>query len=293
MATYDTTGMDAVAAYIQDSMKAPMLEKEHEFALARRWRDEKDEAALHELVGAYGRLAVSIAQSFRFYGLPVADLIQEANVGLMQAADRFDPDRDVRFSTYATWWIRASIQDYVLRNWSIVRLGSTTAQKSLFFNLRRLRGQILTATKTEHLDTAGREKIAEQLKVSLDDVEKMENRLNCGDKALDAPVADDTQMQWVDRLVDEGANPEISAMSNHDRARKAEWISSAIASLSEREQLIIRRRRLSEDSITLEKLGQELGVSKERIRQLEKRAMGKMQEHLLEITDGERDDLLT
>ena len=262
--------------YIRTSMNTPLLEKEHEFNLARRWRDDKDERALHELVQSYTRLVISVASRFRNYGLPMGDLIQEGNIGLMQAANRFDPERDIRFSTYATWWIRSCIQDYVLRNWSIVRTGTTAAQKSLFFNIRRLRAKIENREEAEGLGDAGRSEIANELGVKVRDVEIMEGRLSGTDQSLNARIGEDGEDEWQSMLPDEGPNPEDVASHVIDAKARSKWLNNALTSLSDREQTIINRRHLGQEVVTLESLGEQLGVSKERVRQLEKRAMEKI-----------------
>jgi RNA polymerase sigma-32 factor len=260
--------------FLSASMRAPLLSRDREFELARRWREEQDEAALHELVRAYTRLVVAIAARFRNYGLPLGDLVQEGNVGLMQAAIRFEPAREVRFSTYAGWWVRSAIQDYVLRNWSIVRTGTTAAQKSLFFNLRRLRARIADGGGPMTAET--RHRIARELGVSIVDVEQMEVRLAATDQSLNAPVGEDGQEQGQDFLADLRASPEEVVIGARDGAARARWLSCALAALSPRERWIIRQRRLSEDGRTLKQIGRELGVSKERVRQLEQRALNKL-----------------
>lgn len=263
--------------YIRASMREPMLEREVEFDLARRWRGDEDEAALHELVRSYTRLVVSTAARFRNYGLPMGDLVQEGNVGLMQAAAKFDPEREFRFSTYATWWIRSAIQDYILRNWSIVRTGTTAAQKTLFFNLRRLRARIADAS-TGRLSDEGREEIAKELRVKRHEVESMENRLNASDQSLNATVGESSEDSWQDFLADTRPTPEIVVRERRDVEVRSQWLNKAIDELSPREQIIIRQRRLREEGATLEELGRELGVSKERVRQLEHRALTKMRD---------------
>ena len=273
--------------YIRTSMNEPMLEKEHELNLARRWRDDQDERALHELVKSYTRLVVSVASRFRNYGLPMGDLIQEGNIGLMQAANRFDPERDVRFSTYATWWIRSCIQDYILRNWSIVRTGTTAAQKSLFFNLRRLRSKIENRSETEGLTDAGREEIAEELNVKVKDVELMEGRLSGADSSLNAHIGEDSDDEWQSMLSDDRPNPEEVASMVMDSRSRSQWLNNALSSLSDREQKIIRERHLGQDVVTLEALGNELGVSKERVRQLEQRAMEKLKTSIEDQVDDQ------
>ncbi|NBB82205.1 MAG: RNA polymerase factor sigma-32 [Alphaproteobacteria bacterium] len=262
-------------AYIKASMKEPLLSREKEFALARAWREDGCERSLHELVRSYTRLVVATASKYRNYGLPMGDLVQEGNVGLMQAAARFEPERDVRFSTYAAWWIRSAMQDYILRNWSIVRTGTTAAQKSLFFNLRRLRAKIEEASAA-HMTAESRRKIAEELRVDVADVEAMEMRMSGSDQSLNAPITESSEDNWQDFLNDERPNPEDVVIGMRDSASRSRWLAEALGQLTEREQTIIRRRRLQEDGATLEELGKVLGVSKERVRQLEHRAMMKL-----------------
>ena len=261
--------------FIRASMRAPLLSREREFELARRWRDDRDVAALHEFVRAYTRLAVAIAARFRHYGLAMGDLVQEGNVGLMQAAMRFEPERDIRFSTYAAWWIRSAMQDYILRNWSIVRTGTTAAQKSLFFNLRRLRAH-LAEISAGPMSTETRQEIARRLGVSIGDVEMMELRLTSADQSLNAPLREDGDEDRQDLLADTGASPEDVVIGMRDGAARSRWLAEALAELSERERHIIHQRRLVEDGATLEELGRQLGVSKERVRQLEHRALNKL-----------------
>ncbi len=260
--------------FIRNAMRQPLLSREHERDLAVRWRDHGDETALHELIAAYVRLVVSTASRFRHYGLPFGELVQEGNIGLLLAAARFDPEREVRFSTYASWWIRSSMQDYVLRNWSIVRTGSTAMQKALFFNLRRLRAQI--STGSNQLPHEIREQIAELLKVKIGDVENMEARLDGNDRSLNTPVGEHGESELVDHLADDRPTPEAIVAERHDNEKRARWIDDAVSQLSKREQTIIRERRLSEESVTLEKLGRRLGISKERVRQIEHQALGKL-----------------
>ncbi|PZO82102.1 MAG: RNA polymerase factor sigma-32, partial [Micavibrio aeruginosavorus] len=262
-------------------MKEPLLEKEKELDLARRWRNDGDEKALHELVRSYTRLVVAGAAKFRNYGLPMGDLIQEGNIGLMQAAARFEPERDIRFSTYATWWIRSAIQDYILRNWSIVRTGTTAAQKSLFFNLRRLRAKIERVNGTEGLNDEGRQKIAKELNINLKDVEDMEGRLSGGDNSLNAVIHDDGEEEWQSFLKDDRPNPEDIVIGMKDSKTRSKWLQDALGTLSDREQKIIRERHLKYETVTLEDLGKELGVSKERVRQLEARAMEKLKANMV------------
>ncbi len=267
--------------FYKRAMKVALLEPEHELALAKAWRDDKDEAALHELTTAYMRLVIAMAARFRTYGLPMGDLVQEGCVGLMQAAARFEPEREVRFSTYATWWIRAAIQDYVLRNWSIVRTGTTAAQKSLFFNLRRLRALIADGAQP-HLSPESRAAIAQKLNVSVSDVEMMEGRLAAADRSLNAPMGEDGEAEWQDLIADDRQNPENDAVDSEDRRRHARLLGEALAQLNPREQEIIRDRRLGDDNITLEALGRRMGISKERVRQIEHQALKKLRRALLD-----------
>ena len=276
---------------VRSAMSTPLLTREREMELARAWRDHEDEAALHELITAYGRLVASMGLKFRNYGLPLADLIQEGNVGLMQAASRFEPERDIRFSTYASWWVRSAMQDYILRNWSIVRTGTTSSQKSLFFNLRRLRARIEGRTGAA-LDEKGRQDIADELKVPKKDVDGMSARLAASDQSLNAPIGEDGDLSWQDYLVDDRPTPEAVAMETQDGETRSAWVESALSELPKREARIIRARLLQDDTLTLEALGAELGVSKERVRQLEKRALGKLRENF-RASFGNPEELLT
>ncbi len=269
--------IEANRRFIRKAMKADLLEAKHEMKLARRWRNKGDQAALHELTNAYLRLVIAVGARFRSYGLPLGDLVQEGSIGLMQAAARFDPARGVRFSTYATWWIRSSIQDYILRNWSIVRTGTTAAQKSLFFNLRRLRAKI-AKTESATLDDETMTKIATALRVSVKDVDLMNRRLSGGDKSLNDPVGEGGESEAQDFLPDEGESPEDIVIGRNDTAARSRWLADAIETLTPREQTIIRERRLAEDGVTLAQLGDKLGISKERVRQIEFEALGKLRE---------------
>ena len=282
MALYeDTQAQRSQARFIRRSMSERLLSRDEEYRLARSWREDGDADSLQELIRSYTRLVVSLATKFRNYGLPMSDLIQEGTLGLLQAAGRFEPDRNVRFSTYASWWIRSAMQDFILRNWSIVRTGTTAAQKTLFFNFRRLRARIEDASGRP-FDEDGRLHVAEQLRVPLHDVNHMEVRLSAADQSLNARIGDDSEDEWQDQLTDERDSPEDLVISFHDSVTRSEWIEQAMLELSQREQTIIRARRLSDDSATLEELGRALGVSKERVRQLEQRALQKMKALLLE-----------
>ncbi len=266
--------------YLRSAMRAPLLEAGHERDLARRWRERGEERALHELTTAYLRLVVAMASRFRHYGLPLSDLVQEGNVGLMQAAMRFEPDREVRFSTYASWWIRSAMQDFVLRNWSIVRTGTTSAQKALFFNLRRLRARIGDVGDAV-MSADATSKVAKALRVPERDVEAMSARLSAPDRSLNAPLTEDGDGEWQDLLADQSASPETEAMDSHDSAARANLVRDAMGDLSDRERLIIRERKLEEDAVTLEALGERLGISKERVRQIEGSALEKLRRALI------------
>jgi RNA polymerase sigma-32 factor len=259
------------------AMKAPYLAREEEHDLAIRWKDMQDQDAKNKIALAHMRLVISMASKFRNFGLPASDLIQEGYVGLLEAASRFEPDRDVRFSTYAMWWIRASMQDYVLRNWSIVRGGTSSAQKALFFNLRRLRAKLAQGDR-ELTSQAVHQEIASALGVSIKDVQSMDARLSSSDTSLHAPLnsADGEGAERMEMLASDAPLPDEQVTDMIDGERRHQWLVSAFRHLNEREMKIIRARRLEEDSETLEKLGADLGISKERVRQIETRAMEKL-----------------
>jgi RNA polymerase sigma-32 factor len=281
---YDETATRTVT---KQAMGAEMLDAETELALARAWRNDGDERALHRLVNAYMRLAISMAAKYRRYGAPMPDLIQEAGVGLMKAAEKFDPDRGVRFSTYAVWWIKASIQDYVMRNWSMVRTGSTSSQKALFFNLRRVRAKLEreAGANGEVLDSHRlREMIAEEIGVPLRDVEMMDARLAGADFSLNAQQAGEEGREWLETLEDEAPQADETVTRRADIDRVRGWLADALNTLNARERMIIVERKLREEPRTLESLGQELGLSKERIRQLEAQALAKLRKRLESVT---------
>ncbi len=271
-------------AFSRRAMRAELLDAETELRLAYAWRDERDEAALHRLIHAYMRLAISMASKFKRYGAPMGDLVQEASLGLMKAADKFDPDRGNRFSTYAVWWIKASIQDYVMRNWSMVRTGSTSSQKSLFFNMRRVQARLEreAVARGEKLDRHQmRQMVASEVGVPLHDVEMMEGRLSGSDYSLNATQSsDDEGREWIDALEDEGTQAADLVEMDKDTETLRSWLVKAMSDLNERERFIVRERKLRDDARTLESLGNELGLSKERVRQLEAAAFGKMRKSL-------------
>jgi len=267
---------------IQVAMKAPYLERDEERNLAVRWKEERDQQALHRLTSAHMRLVIAIAARFRHFGLSMSDLIQEGHVGLLEAAARFEPEREVRFSTYATWWIRASIQDYILRNWSIVRGGTSSAQKSLFFNLRRLRARLSNGADRVS-EPEMYEEIARAIGVSRDDVALMDARLSGPDLSLNAPVieSDGSSSDRQDFIVSDAPLPDEMVGDDIDRKRRTKWLEGALDVLNERELRIVSERRLAEEGATLEALGQKLGISKERVRQIENRALEKLRTALL------------
>lgn len=265
--------------FTQNAMRAEMLDAETENTLAIAWRDHRDERALHRLITAHIRLAVSIAAKFKRYGAPMGDLVQEASLGLMKAAEKFDPDRGVRFSTYAMLWIKAHVQEYVMRNWSLVRVGSTSSQKSLFFNLRRVEALLERSAKT------GPEKrvaeIASMLSVPERDVAMMQGRLGGGDFSLNAPQAsDDEGREWIDILEDDRPDAETQVAEKRDGRAMIKALAAAMDCLTPREARIIQARRLSENPMTLESLGREMNLSKERIRQIEVASFAKLRDAL-------------
>ena len=272
----------AGSSMISAARKAPYLDRVEEHDLAVRWRDDRDQEALHRITMAHMRLVISMAGKFRYFGLPMSDLVQEGHVGLLEAAARFEPERDVRFSTYATWWIRASMQDHILRNWSIVRGGTSSAQKALFFNLRRLRAKL--AQGSEPLKGAAvYQEIADAIGVSVADVALMDSRLSGPDSSLNAPVADggESTSERMDFLVSEDPTPDEVVSASIDDERRTMWLNRALGVLNDRELRIIRERRLRDEGATLESLGAKLGISKERVRQIENRALEKLRSALL------------
>ncbi|WP_102830016.1 RNA polymerase factor sigma-32 [Bartonella bovis] len=273
---------------MRSAMQAPYLEKKKEHDLALRWKDKRDDNAMHQIAAAHMRLVISIASRFKRFKMPLSDLVQEGYVGLLEAAARFEPDRDVRFSTYATWWIRASIQDYILRNWSIVRGGTSSSQKALFFNLRRLRAQLVQDDSTMTKQDIFRV-ISEKLGVSVNDVETMDFRFSGTDNSLSMSVSenDDNSVTKMDTLVDEQPLPDSLIEKVIDGQRRTQWLYDALKILNERELEIIRFRRLNEESATLEFLGEKLGISKERVRQIEARALQKLRSALLNVNPAD------
>jgi RNA polymerase sigma-32 factor len=262
--------------YLEEIRQFPMLEPQEEYMLAKRWREHDDRDAAHKLVTSHLRLVARIAMGYRGYGLPVGEVISEGNVGLMQAVKRFEPDRGFRLATYAMWWIRAAIQEYILRSWSLVKMGTTAAQKKLFFNLRKIKGQ-LKALEEGDLHPDHVKKIATRLGVTEEDVVSMNRRL-AGDSSLNAPVRNDAESgEWMDWLVDDSIDQETALAESEERDQRRGMLADALKGLNERERRVFEARRLAEDPLTLEELSSEFGVSRERIRQIEVRAFEKVQ----------------
>lgn len=270
--------------YMQEIRKFPMLEPEEEYMLAKRWVDHEDTEAAHKMVTSHLRLAAKIAMGYRGYGLPQAEVISEANVGLMQAVKRFDPEKGFRLATYAMWWIRASIQEYILRSWSLVKLGTTSAQKKLFFNLRKAKSRI-GALEDGDLRPENVTRIATDLGVTEDEVISMNRRLSGGDASLNAQVGADGEgsMQWQDWLEDESANTASDYEEHDEMDVRRELLAEAMTVLNERERDILVQRRLSDETVTLEDLSTQYNVSRERIRQIEVRAFEKLQAKMQDL----------
>ncbi|WP_137703012.1 RNA polymerase sigma factor RpoH [Marimonas lutisalis] len=270
--------------YLQEIRKFPLLEPEEEYMLAKRWVEEQDTEAAHKMVTSHLRLAAKIAMGYRGYGLPQAEVISEANVGLMQAVKRFDPEKGFRLATYAMWWIRAAIQEYILRSWSLVKLGTTSAQKKLFFNLRKAKARI-GALEDGDMRPENVERIAHDLGVTEDEVISMNRRLSGGDASLNATVGQEGEgtMQWQDWLEDEDADQASDYAEKDELEARREMLTQAMDVLNDREKDILTQRRLSEETITLEDLSGQYGVSRERIRQIEVRAFEKLQKRMREL----------
>jgi len=268
-----------LSRYLQDIRKFPMLRPEEELELARRLRDTEDEQAAHRLVTSHLRLVAKIAMGYRGYGLPVGELISEGNVGMMQAVKRFDPDRGFRLATYAMWWIRAAIQEYILHSWSLVKMGTTAAQKKLFFNLRRLKGQ-MAAFEEGDLQPEQVAKIAHTLQVPEQDVVSMNRRLSAPDNSLNAPLRADSEGEWQDWLVDDSDNQETVLAEAEDMGNRKQLLGDALKTLNERERHILIERRLKDEPTPLEELSQQYNISRERVRQIEVRAFEKLQKSM-------------
>jgi RNA polymerase sigma-32 factor len=268
-----------LSRYLQEIRKFPMLEADEEFMLAKRWRAHKDPEAAHRLVTSHLRLVAKIAMGYRGYGLPINELIAEGNVGMMQAVKRFDPDRGFRLATYAMWWIRAAIQEYILHSWSLVKIGTTAAQKKLFFNLRRVKGQI-KAIEEGDLSPDQIKNISERLDVPEEDVVTMNRRLAAPDNSLNAPLRAEGEGEWQDWLVDETPSQETRMAESEELSARQELLGKALASLNDRERHILVERRLKDEPATLEDLSKEYDISRERVRQIEVRAFEKLQKSI-------------
>ena len=266
---------DALTHFIAEAKRFPMLSQEREQDLARAWHDHGDEAALRDLIGSHLRLVIKIARGFAGYGLPISDLIAEGNVGLMQAAQKFDPDRGFRFATYAMWWIRAAVQEYILHSTSIVKMGTTAAQKKLFFNLRQMKGR-LEQLEQGDLSPEAVSTIAAALGVPENDVVEMNRRMSAADGSLNVTMTEDGETEWLDRLVDERPSQESTLAEADEMAQRRKLLGEAMTRLNEREREILRERRLRDEPLTLEDLSRRFHVSRERIRQLEVRAVDKL-----------------
>jgi len=265
-----------LSRYLQEIRKFPMLEPEQEYMLAKRWREHADSDAAHQLVTSHLRLVAKIAMGYRGYGLPVSELISEGNVGMMQAVKRFEPDRGFRLATYAMWWIRAAIQEYILHSWSLVKMGTTAAQKKLFFNLRKLKGQ-LQAIEEGDMSPENVKKIATELSVSEEDVINMNRRLAAPDHSLNAPLRIDGDGEWQDWLVDETESQEIALAEREELTKRRKLLTQAMKGLNSRERHILTERRLKDEPTTLEDLSRDYEISRERVRQIEVRAFEKLQ----------------
>lgn len=268
-----------LSRYLQEIRKFPMLAPDEEFLLAKRFRETEDSEAANRLITSHLRLVAKIAMGYRGYGLPLGELISEGNVGMLQAVRRFDPDRGFRLATYAMWWIRASIQEYILHSWSLVKMGTTAAQKKLFFNLRKLKGQ-MQAIEEGDLSPENVRIIAEKLDVSEEEVVSMNRRLSSPDHSLNAPVRADGEGEWQDWLMDERDDQETELAERQELGQRRNLLTSALQSLNQRERDILTQRRLQENPVTLEDLSQHYGISRERVRQIEVRAFEKLQKSI-------------
>jgi len=282
------SGERGVSRYLQEIRKFPLLAADEEFMLAKRWREHGDADAAHRLVTSHLRLVAKIAMGYRGYGLPVSELISEGNVGMMQAVKRFDPDKGFRLATYAMWWIRASIQEYILHSWSLVKLGTTAAQKKLFFNLRRAKAQLQVMDDRQFTPEKVR-RIATDLGVPEQDVVQMNQRLAAQDHSLNAPLRGDGEgeLEWQDWLVDETADQEVRLADEQEFGRRKAMMEEALKTLNERERQILVERRLTENPATLEDLSHRYNVSRERVRQIENRAFEKLQKAVRALTAEE------
>jgi len=273
---------------VEYSRRSKVLEKEEEFYLIKSWQDEKDQKSLKKILNAYLRLAVSSARKYMRYGIPLDDLIHEGILGIMHSLEKFDISKNFRLSTYASWWVRASIQDYILKNWSIVRTGSTTSQKKLFFNLRKIKRKILSASY-DYMGQNEINEVSEMLNVKSMEIQNMESRLTGGDFFLNQTIGDEEGNDYLSMLEDDSDNPEKLTESYYDNKSKMSWLKIALEKLTDREKIIIKSRKLEEKSITLDELGTMLQISKERVRQIETNALRKLRINIVKISNQNKE----
>ncbi len=280
-------GEGGLSRYLSEIRKFPLLEPEEEYMLAKRWKEHEDPSAARKLVTSHLRLVAKIAMGYRGYGLPVSEIVAEGNVGLMQAVKRFEPDKGFRLATYAMWWIRAAIQEYILRSWSLVKLGTTANQKKLFFNLRKAKNKIGAIEEgdltKEHVDT-----LSDQLGVSAQEVTEMNRRLSGPDSSLNAPLRSDSESEWQDWLADDTLDQETRMADREELGDRHALLTGALGELTERERDIIQARRLQDEPATLEELSQKYGISRERVRQIEVRAFEKLQKQMKSALNDRR-----
>jgi RNA polymerase sigma-32 factor len=270
------------------SRRAPILEKKEEYSLIQDWRDNKNPKALQKILDAYLRLAVSYAKRYTSYGLPLDDLIHEGILGIMHSLEKFDISKNFRLSTYSSWWIRAAIQDYILKNWSVVKTGSTASQKQLFFNLKKIKQQILDVSR-DYMGQNEINTVSKMLNVKSLDIQNMESRLTGGDVFLNQPIGDEDGNDLMSMLPDSSPNPEETTQSYFDTKAKKNWLSKALETLNDREKVIIKARKLKDKSVTLDELGATLQISKERVRQIETRALIKLKSAILNISNQNKE----
>ena len=273
---------------VEYSRRAKVLEKQEEFDLIERWRKNKDQKALQKILDAYLRLAVSIARKYKNYGISMDDLIHEGILGIMHALEKFDVSKEFRLSTYSSWWIRASIQDYILKNWSVVRTGSTASQKQLFFNLKKIKQQILDVSR-DYMGQTELNDVSKMLNIKPIEIQNMESRLTGGDVHLNQSIGDEDGQDLMSLLPDNSPNPQETTEIFYDTKEKNNWLNNAIDTLTDREKIIIQARKLKDKSITLDELGQKLKISKERVRQIETKALSKLKKSILEISQQQKE----
>ena len=273
---------------IEYSRRGKLLEKEEEYSLITEWRDHQDQRSLQKILNAYMRLAVAYARKYTNYGLPIDDLIHEGILGIMHSLEKFDLSKGFRLSTYASWWIRAAIQNYILKNWSVVRTGSTSSQKQLFFNLKKIKQQILDVSRN-YMGQKEINTVSQMLKIKSMEIQNMESRLVGGDVFLNQNIGDEDGNDLMSLLEDKSANPEELTETYFDNKKKTNWLKKAIETLTNREKIIIKARKLKDKSLTLDELGKKLKISKERVRQIETRALKKLQKNILQISQQKKE----